>query len=75
MHIVQVEDAKEKMHVEVPVSGESLMLKIVLLKPQKEVQEPSQSRNLLRTVCKAKGNYCKLIIDNGSTDNLVSTKL
>ena len=26
-------------------------------------------------MCKARGKCCKLIIDNGSTDNLVSTKM
>lgn len=51
------------------------MMKKFLLKPQKVVQEPSQRRNLFRTICKEKGKCCKLIINNGSTDNLVSTKM
>ena len=28
-----------------------------------------------KTTCKARGKCCKLIIDSGSTDNLVSTKM
>lgn len=51
------------------------MLKRVMLKPHKEVQEPVQRRNLFRTMCKAKGKCCKLIIDNGSTNNLVSMEM
>lgn len=39
------------------------------------MQEPSQRNNLLRNMCKEKGKCCKLIIDNGSIDNLVSTKM
>jgi hypothetical protein len=34
-----------------------------------------QRRDLFRTVCKAKGKCCKVVIDSGSTDNLVSTDI
>ena len=62
-------------HDEIPESGESLMMNRVLLKPQKVVQEPSQRRNLCRTMCKIEGKCCKLIIDNESIDNLVSIEM
>eukprot|EP00253_Pinus_taeda_P016642 PITA_16642 len=41
----------------------------------KEVAEPDQRKALFRTVCKAGGNCCKLIIDRGSTDNLVAVEM
>lgn len=47
------------------------MLHKVLLKPIKEVTEQTQRKALFRTFCKSRGKYCKLIIDSGSTDNLV----
>ena len=30
---------------------------------------------MLRTVCKVQGKCCRLVIDNGSTDNLVSIEV
>ena len=51
------------------------MLKTILLKEAKEARELAQRRNLFRTVCKSKGKCCKLVIDSGSTDNLVSTEM
>jgi hypothetical protein len=51
------------------------MMKRILLKPHKEIKEPKQRKTLFRTVCKTKGKYCKVIIDSGSTDNLVSTEM
>jgi hypothetical protein len=59
----------------VPETGESLLLKKVLLKPEKEAIEPAQRKALFRTICKIKGKCCKVVIDSGSTDNLVSTEL
>eukprot|EP00253_Pinus_taeda_P008765 PITA_08765 len=47
----------------------------VLLKPTKEVAEPTQRKSLFRTVCKSHGKCCKVIIDSGSTDNLVATEM
>ena len=41
----------------------------------KEEQEPTQRRNLFRTMYKEKGRCCKLIIENGSTNNLVSMEM
>jgi hypothetical protein len=48
----------------------------VLLTPEKEVQESSAQRTrLFRTACKTKDKKCKVIVDSGSTDNLVSTEM
>jgi hypothetical protein len=51
------------------------MLRKVLLKPEAEVEKPVQRNNLFRTACKTKDRVCKVIIDSGSTDNLVSTEM
>jgi hypothetical protein len=55
--------------------GRSLMLRKVLLKPEAEVENPVQRNSLFRTACKTKDRVCKVIIDSGSTDNLVSIKM
>ena len=55
--------------------GTSLMLRKVLLKPEVVVEKLVQRNNLFRTTCKIKGRVCKVIIDNGRIDNLVSTKM
>ena len=73
-------EAKEEKHQitnkeESPKVGESLLLKRVLLKAEKEIEEPTQRKSLFRTTCKSKGKCCKMIIDRRSTDNLVSTKM
>jgi hypothetical protein len=51
------------------------MLRKVLLKPEAEIEKPVQRNNLFRTACKTKDKVCKVIIDSGSTDNLVSTEM
>lgn len=54
--------------------GESLMLRRSLLKiPQ--AQEPPQRKSLFRTTFKSQGNIFKVIVDSGSTENIVSTKM
>eukprot|EP00253_Pinus_taeda_P023337 PITA_23337 len=58
-----------------PEKGESLVLYKVLIKSEKEVTEPPQRKTLFRTVCKVQGKCCQMIIDSGSTDNLVSTEV
>jgi hypothetical protein len=63
---VEVEDAE---------GGRYLMMKKVLLKLEKEAENPAQRNSLFRTACKTKDMVCKVIVDNGSTDNLVSTKM
>jgi hypothetical protein len=51
------------------------MLRKVLLKPGAEVEKLVQRKNLSRTSCKTKDKVCKVIIDSGSTDNLISTEM
>eukprot|EP00253_Pinus_taeda_P029431 PITA_29431 len=55
--------------------GEFLVVNNVLLKPAKEVVEPSQRKTLFRIVCKVQGKCCQTIIDSGNTNNLVSTEV
>jgi len=55
--------------------GESLLLIRTLLKIEKDIEELVQRKNLFRTACKLKGKCCKVIIDSGRIDNLVSTKM
>jgi hypothetical protein len=50
------------------------MMRKILLKPEKEPKEPVQRTSLFRTACKAKDRVSKVIIDSGSTDNLVSQR-
>eukprot|EP00253_Pinus_taeda_P014867 PITA_14867 len=59
----------------VPEKGESLVVNKILLKLAKEIVEPEQRKTLFRTVCKVQGKCCQMIIDSGSTDNLVSTEV
>jgi hypothetical protein len=51
------------------------MMKKVLLKQEPEIEKPEQRNNLFRTTCKTKDRVCKVIIDSGSTDNLVSMEM
>jgi len=60
---------------EPPEEGESLLLRRTLLRLEKEIGEPAQRKNLFRTTCKSKGKCCKVIIDSGSTENIVSTEM
>jgi hypothetical protein len=52
---------------EVPEVGESLLLKRVMIKSEKEVKELAQRKSLFITVCKSRGKCCKVVIDSGST--------
>ena len=60
---------------EIPETGESLVMRKVMLKQVKEADEPPQRKALFKTVCKVQGKCCKVIIDNGSTNNLVSIEI
>ena len=51
------------------------MLRKILLKLEAEVENPVQRNNLFRTTCKTKDKVCKVIIDSGRNDNLVSTEM
>ena len=46
-----------------------------LLTPEKEMESSVQRTRLFRTSCKTKGWACKVIVDSGSTDNLISTEM
>jgi hypothetical protein len=50
------------------------MMRKVLLTPEKEVESSIQRNRLFRTTCKTKDWKCKVIVDSGSTDNLISTE-
>jgi hypothetical protein len=63
---VEVEDAE---------GGISLMMRKVLLKPKKEIENLVQRNSLFRTSCKTKDRVCKVIVDSGSTNNLVSMEM
>jgi hypothetical protein len=69
------EARKRGAKVEGAEDGRSLMMKKVLLKQEPETKKPVQRKNLFRTACKTKDRVCKVIIDSGSTDNLVSTNM
>jgi hypothetical protein len=51
------------------------MMRKVLLKPEKEIEDSVQRTRLFRMACKTKDKVCKMIIDSGNTDNLVSTEM
>jgi hypothetical protein len=55
--------------------GKNLMMRKILIKPKKDVEELVQQTSLFRTSCKTKDRVCKMIIDSGSTENLVSTEM
>jgi hypothetical protein len=63
---VEAEDAE---------GGRSLMMRKVLLTPEKEVESSVQRTRLFRTACKTKDRVCKVIVDSGSMDNLISTEM
>lgn len=67
--IASPEDVVELVH------GESLMFRRILVNPSKEENGPSQRGSLFRTVCKSRGNCCKISVDSGSTNNLVSEEM
>jgi hypothetical protein len=51
------------------------MMRKVLLTPEKEVESLVQRTRIFRTACKTKDRVCKVIVDSGSMDNLVSTEM
>jgi hypothetical protein len=51
------------------------MMRKVLLTPEKEVENPVQRNSLFQSACKTKDRVCKVIVDSGSTDNLISTDM
>ena len=51
------------------------MMRRVLVKIEKQAHEPAQRKSLFITRCKSQGKCCKMVIDSGSTDNLVSKEM
>jgi hypothetical protein len=51
------------------------MMRKVLLTPEKEVESSFQRTRLFRTTCKTKDRVCKVIVDSGSMDNLISIEM
>jgi hypothetical protein len=49
------------------------MIGKVLLTPEKEVESSVQRTRLFRIAYKTKDRVCKVIVDSGSMDNLIST--
>jgi hypothetical protein len=72
-HILEAQ--RRNFEAEGEEDGISLMLRKVLLKPKAEVENQVKRNNLFKTTCKTKDRVCKVIIDNGITDNLVSTEM
>ncbi len=52
-----------------------LMMHKVLQKQTNETIEPVERKSLFNKMCKAQGKFCKLVIDRGSMDNLVSQEM
>ena len=55
--------------------GRCLMMRKVLLKPEKEAENLAQRNSPFQTARKTKDRVCKVIVDSGSTNNLVSTEV
>jgi hypothetical protein len=51
------------------------MMRKFILTPEKEVENPAQRNRLFRIACKTKYRVHKVIVDSGSTNNLVSTEM
>jgi hypothetical protein len=51
------------------------MMRKALLTLEKEVESSVQRNRLFRTAYKTKDRVCKVIVDSGSIDNLVSTEM
>jgi hypothetical protein len=51
------------------------MMRKILLKPEKEAENPTQINSLFITTCKTKERVCKVIVDSGSTYNPISTEM
>jgi hypothetical protein len=56
-------------------SGRSLGMHKILLTAEKEVESTVQRSRLFKMACTAKDRKCKVIVDSGSTDNLVSIEM
>jgi hypothetical protein len=68
-------EQRQNVEVEDVEGGISLMMRKVLLTPEKEVENPVQRNSIFRTTYKTKDRVCKVIVDSGSIYNLVSTEM
>lgn len=57
-----------------PEVGESLMVRRTVIKSSVD-KEPPQRNTLFKRNCKCMGKVCKVLIDLGSTDNMVSLEM
>jgi hypothetical protein len=51
------------------------MMRKIILKLEKDMENLVQRNNLFRTTCKTKDRVCKVIVDSGSTSNIVSIEM
>jgi hypothetical protein len=72
-HIVEAQ--RWNVEAEDVEGGRSLVMRKVLLMPVSEAENPVQRNSLFRTACKTKDRVCKVIVDSGSIDNLVSMEM
>jgi hypothetical protein len=72
-HIAEAQ--RQNVEVEDAEGGISLMMRKALLTPDKEVENIVQRNSIFQTACKTKDRVCKVIVDSGSTDNLISTEI
>ncbi|KAH9292377.1 hypothetical protein KI387_042439 [Taxus chinensis] len=71
--MAQEEPQVEEIEAEI---GENLMLQRTLIARDQEAPEADWRRkSVFQTKCKCKDKVCKVIVDGGSTDNLVSTEM
>jgi hypothetical protein len=56
-------------------SGRSLGMNKILLAHEKEVDSSVERSRLFKTTCTTKERKCKVIVDSGSTDNLISSEM
>lgn len=76
-NLVREEDSQEEENqgsYVAPEKGESLMMRRTLLNAP-ITHEPPQRKNLFRTTYKCREKVCRMMIDSGSTDNLVSEEV
>jgi hypothetical protein len=71
----QITEALKHVEEEEIEGGKNLMMRKVLLKPKKDVGEPVQRTSLFKTAYKTKDRVCKVIIDSGSNENIVSIEM
>ena len=70
--VAHVDEDAHSSHSEDAERGETLVNERVLLSGE---TEPGQRRSLFHTRCKCEEKCCDVIIDGGSTDNLVSEEM